>query len=1348
VLYEALLNICEHAYASKQERVVFGAITATPVPVPAQLERLGFVSDAELEWFAAVQGYGMMLEVSIADYGLTVPATLCLAFENRHPHSLESVKSANLRTHVGKAIRADVQGSIARWAFHHLSTRKTSRDIPNEAAFLNWRGLHRAMNLAASERGCIVMRTGQARTGYCFTETAQVEIHPRNPEKQHEFPGTGLVLRIPIPLNRISVGVFEPSATDADITAIGGFRRCSDAVPLSGGGKPRLICVTHPFRALSIKDISELRRRAVPPSDIEVHTFLRLEPDADADSILASLAAYDRDISLSIFGVPRLISIYDSEQHLHWKFIGLIPEFARAFIRDLESKGYVEMLSDPALEEFGREMVATYSPFLSLQDRAVRLVPFRHRLLQEDYGTALQMAFKEWAAVNPGSWLFAQPGKAVLLPTGRRVEKFVSVLKLLYENPPLAQAIGGRLQAIMAALHSKYHNLALVTDCEASYFIARFLLKGYERRSDIYVGLPKDSDDSERNYAAFVDCISKGQAVAGLLKGTPRCVAAICAVDLRQGNPTTTADSDVSYFPLLRYPFDPKEIADKSLEVNNEAYGVDTVTHIPMREQSAEELLLGTNRNREEFLRDNPDIFRYGMHRSGGRIHVVSLDTEKFIARDRTKLVNWIGQVFLENMREVAHASKLPDVVVFTRNEAHTKDLVEELGKLLGEHGFDNVFNAVLPFVPRGTREVFGRPTPELFQRLRRLTLGQLPLLDEPGPFIALYLDDACVTGKSLLNFLIQTSIAKREQTPLAIMVVPIMSRLSPAEEFFYTKIISHTTGQNNDLGIPFYFRPLFRLQVRSYETLEATPAFQLLSELLPHKLSLIGSLREYVEALESAFLAEFLNIDRDKEPVSVRRHPFHSVHSSSGPPVSIRAVHIRHLIALQEQNAGVMRQLLQEVLVGCLERDHTLCTMIAVEPILLGIPPLQRECSSDITTLALDAVRSSECDAGTKSDALIVLFAQGVSAEVLVALVPSLTDHRELIDQLLVSVLLAIRKGTLRSGNLLVSLEEHSSSIAPELYGHVEASVKSFEQSTRATYTNYLEASRSIAHMVAYTSYHGAGVSVLKVLTTWLTSDESERDVKPGSAVRDICDAAVSLVENELLTALDALMFWAQYNGDDHVRGQLGGQIMQLTTAVNHFKTYVRCLPEGAVGKHVVENIATRWKQVREHSVTRATIHILSKRLTSNRVEVLPPIDCWLPRYFCLPVEVVSELAVSRGLTMEPTLEWDRKQLALVPISFEVVARLFDLLLTDMEQHGRPETFKVHFSIDAPTELVVIFTNAVRTDDKRRTGRSQTEAKEMAMRYGFSILFDAGTPPGKVYRSEIRFPGVLVCEN
>src|SRR5205085_4506147 len=257
------------------------------------------------------------------------------------------------------------------------------------------------------------------------------------------------------------------------------------------------------------------------------------------------------------------------------------------------------------------------------------------------------------------------------------------------------------------------------------------------------------------------------------------------------------------------------------------------------------------------------------------------------------------------------------------------------------------------------------------------------------------------------LNFLIHVSMARDEQLPQSVLAIPILSRFSPAEELFYANVCKDLTAHNKpDTHVPFSLCSLFRLQVRSFDLLEATPFHQLLSKLSLIKPWLDERLLRYINGIERKSKAILLDLNRDNvldEPLS---HPFYSGGISHEARSSARVVRLRHLIALQEQNFGVLSALLHELRAACTEKDYSLLTMLAVEPSLLEISPLKKGGRPDITNLAMSAIASAP-NSAIKSDALCVLALQGqVLIDRLSEVLPRVGDEFELVDQLLVFLL------------------------------------------------------------------------------------------------------------------------------------------------------------------------------------------------------------------------------------------------------------------------------------------------------------------------------------------------------
>lgn len=282
IFTEGLLNILEHAYPARQDRVTFEAITVTPVPEIGELRKRAYVTAEELSWFEEHDGR-LMIEVAVADIGKSVPATLGKAYCGEHPEICADALGLRLGVTVDQILRAKLHHSISHWAFDHKSTRKTPKEFHSELALLNWRGLHRALNTTARFGGCLVMRSGQARAGYAFCEDQARPLSPTS-IRQHEFPGTTLILRFPIirgsqwraigrlaPENTIQAApVIEPER----ILGVGsGDQGLESFAP----GHVRTVGIAHPFRHYKEDEIKQLLHmiRQIPPHIVSFHFLPR-----------------------------------------------------------------------------------------------------------------------------------------------------------------------------------------------------------------------------------------------------------------------------------------------------------------------------------------------------------------------------------------------------------------------------------------------------------------------------------------------------------------------------------------------------------------------------------------------------------------------------------------------------------------------------------------------------------------------------------------------------------------------------------------------------------------------------------------------------------------------------------------------------------------------------------------------------------------------------------------------------------------------------------------------------------------------------------------------------------------
>jgi len=1350
IFQEALLNIFEHAYDSQVSRIAFEAITVTPVPRLSELKKLAYVTEQESSWFA--NHAGLMLEVAIADYGRNVPSSLWAAYADEHPEDRERISKLRLGTRQGQFERASLHHKIVLWSFNHKSTRKRPEDFAGELARLNWRGLHRVLNTAVRFDGCVIMRSGQARSGYT-SDSGKTTALKSTTSPQREFPGTSIVLRVPLSSSRSSKDRKKSTSYGPTIS----LYRTADASALppdltDGHGETMPVGIVHPFRIYREDELEVLSHiaRSILPHIVTFHLFASFENPALAEQ----LQAFDRALSPQDSGVPRLVAFWSPGRDLFWKFIGLMPEQARLTVRNLEDHGVFNIPSDTESRSFAEQLAHAYPHFLEITNDVLRLKQFKHRLKEEEVIRTMQVAFETWATRTDRSWLFDQTARFVRLPTGRLIKRYVSLFKMLYSDDALAQALGWRFANIVRQLQREHPGLCIVTESEASYFIARILLQGQNTSVEINIGPSPAKHRFSRPTLVFADAIYKGETLNTLLRSLRICRQVVCCLDLRANPENQFGERRIPITSLLKLSFDPQEGSPTTTTRGTDILEVDRVTHVPVETPPTESFLLGTDNNRVFFINENPYLFRYGLHMSGGRLHVVSMKNEELFLNHREKLFQWIKDIVISQINAMEGSDQPRDIVFFTRGEATIGEIVKDLGKRLPSEidGVGRVFSAVLPFVPLGQREVFGRPTLELFYGLHRLNPTDL-LFELPKQYLAVYLDDACVTGRSLLNFLILISQARPEQLPQAVLAIPTLSRFSPAEEQFYSSVCRAVSPQGpSTTPIPFSFRPLFRVQVRSFEKLQGCFAYELASKMAGQAF-LDDRLQKYVARVIQRLENSVSSTQRSNLDLPALQHPFFNGRISDPASVSPRAIRIRHLIALQEQNVGVLGELLHELLDAALNDDFTVLTVISLELNLLEVPPLQKECRADIVNLAMKALISKETSSEMKSDAICVLAMTGQELiRQMEGILPVIGDDPDLIDQFLLFLLTNVPRTNLWFDDLNNSLRNCATALSTEEYGYISGYVKSFfEIAEPLSVNSTTDAVRAIEKLVSETSYHGKGLSSVNAINNWLSKKERDRVSTGGIEVQHKLREAVSFVRKTVLFGLEGLFWWAEYeNPNQGAALDFRNSRFQLIECLNYIESIADTLKTVPVGSDVVVRLENLWETLRKHSNRFGPEYFLSQTITSP--ETGPSIlEKWMPEFFCMPFEMLKKLSQSYLSQVHVTNNWEAPgegfTIVMATIPLSPMMQIFELLLSDMQNHGSKTDNTIHLALEkhgGANYLSINFQDRVRYDDAPGTGRSQSKVRAMSMPFGLEVLFDQPRPRGELYTSKILVPQVM----
>lgn len=932
------------------------------------------------------------------------------------------------------------------------------------------------------------------------------------------------------------------------------------------------------------------------------------------------------------------------------------------------------------------------------------------------------------------------------LLTGQPVKRYVSALKILYCSEFVARSLGYRFASILREFKSRFPEYCLVAGSPASRFISGILLQDH---TDLNVAELPNTVDTSKPVVIFTDAIYKGERLRAILQQIKTCVGIICLVDLRSDPQTPVADREIPLIPLLTFPFDPGEVSLDLVPSGSEILEVDAVTHFAEKSIPSAETWIGTSRDREDFVNSNPQLFCYGIHRSGEHIHIVTLSVDAIIKNFRTRIIDWMVEEIDSCMKAMKVTKGTEAVVMFSRQGESVGDIIEEVGlKLKHLHPRMRAFRSTIPNVMKGPYEVFGRPAGILFHALTEIGSAELFLDKEPSKFIAIFVDDACVTGKTLKSFLIR---AASSSTPAsAVIVMPVVSRFSTIDEILHKKIITELAIPSGDKKhIPFRFCPLFRLQVGYYEALHSTPAYELVSKLLIHKPYLHEKLRTYIDSIAKNLESVALRTYGD---ILTCQHPFYDRQQSGKDAVSVRTIHIRQLISLQNQNVGVLGELLRLIKEACDKRDYSLLTMLAVEPSLIEVSPLNKECRRDIMRLAV-TVLSSDTTSELKSDALSVLSYTGQNlVEAIPTILPDIARDSTLTDQFLVFLLTHKPATNFVADDIASTLEKCKSVISSDSYHYIRDSIRAYDDAVRpTTIKNREDAIRAIKRLTMHLSYHGNALLALNNVKVWLTRREEDRSAVDGVTIRSMMSAALSSLSNFVLVGIDGLAYLSEefYNNAE-ATADLKTARTELMYNINRLHGYSLELSDGPIGTHLTQQIDACWNRIRKYSFRNPPELFLSQSDKSGEQD-LPVLERWMPKFFALPFEIINNLCSLRALPVTVIPNWKAEKegsgIVVVEANTRDLREMFDLLLSDMEKHGNhlSDTIGLFCVVtEARMTLVIRFSDYVRENDLKGTGGSQSRVRSIANQHDISVEFDPPRRAGELYNVEMIFPRVL----
>jgi hypothetical protein len=588
----------------------------------------------------------------------------------------------------------------------------------------------------------------------------------------------------------------------------------------------------------------------------------------------------------------------------------------------------------------------------------------------------------------------------------------------------------------------------------------------------------------------------------------------------------------------------------------------------------------------------------------------------------------------------------------------------------------------------------------------------------------------------------------------MAIVAVPVFTRLSPAEEHLYSHLLRSVGLPHSGNQILFAFAPLFRLQVRSYDDPAATPAFKHLSHLTRHGRHFGPLLRDYLEKVRQRLDETLREPSNENIPTKVCAHPFYAGKSPLGPEhASAQTVSIRHLIALHEQNVAVLGHLLHEVRTACNADDSSLLTMFATEPSLLELRPFQRHCRRDLVDLARRIINNPDSASPLKSDALVVLLADpSLSADIIGEIAAGVQGDQDLLEQFLVMLLANATKGPMVGSDVGVAIHKRVQN--EEAAALIRASLQARDElCAPPSLLQTDDATQAVVKAISILISHAQGARDFAWPGTWIQTDPAAvRAQQLSTPIRQRLERALVVAREYLAPALEGLEYLARNEQQGRASGALDAARTDLIHLLYELSEFTDSLGPLPLGIAAVRRIEDLWTGIRANTQFGGSYEMLARPPRPARAgtstDNTGALEVWLPQFFCLPVGVVIEL----GTTLKwvsVTADWQQQSLGIEAVLVRAplldVRDTFELLLGDARQHGTG-AHRVDFARvlkhDSP-QLHAVVSNVVGTTPRPGLGISKERVREIARRHLWEVHFPEKVSPGDTYQVRLVFPVV-----
>lgn len=894
---------------------------------------------------------------------------------------------------------------------------------------------------------------------------------------------------------------------------------------------------------------------------------------------------------------------------------------------------------------------------------------------------------------------------------------------MLQHSQVLVAALSDRLFQVLERIGAT-SEICLVTDSPASYFVATTLLRKRANAPAVRLIDANAPQISGQKLVLFVDAVFRGDTVRRIaegLKGQNEWSRfAVACVDMRRAPVSILLGTDCTLLGLVTYHMDPLELGpDVSPPQITE---IDSTTHVPLSKPCGF-TDLGTTPGREEYLRNNVGLFKVGFHRlSDGQIHTVSLDTGRLVEAHGEFVVSAVLEEVDEFLSEVRVPRSARDWVIFCRPESRVYSLLPAIAdRLRREHrSVKAVFIASLAVAPLSPRPIFPREENNLLADVH--VEGGQRLLFPPElrtDFVGIYIDDASITGRSLQD-VIAKATCLTDRRPSALLAIVLVNRLSPREIRFLNVChdLQAAAGPAHDMlrraPVPFQFRSLLRLQVKMTSDGDTGHAGAVIRTLLDHADYFDDRLKSYAARISNRLSSVVGRSAIGLQTGAVVLHPFYP-HDTRADHLDTRVVRLRHLLALNEQNEGVISEVLGEVTTLANQGNIELLSILALEPYLLDEEPIATQCWSALAGLCLRTIRN-QGNVAHKSDAIAILaWRPSECLSHLEQILPFVLNDEDLVNQVAAFLLTFSRREPSWLTRIQKSLDAIESRVDPRTIGWLRT-ILDVPQRVESVYVvqDDLEAMARVRLLIAATWTHGRGLDDWQAFDTKVKNlEDNPLDTEAIQLGRRCIDFA----ERVLLSGLAAIRFLSSRRS----RPRDADYIWNAFIEGNRRAIELRRMLTEDPGRDGLErqHFSDVWNQLRRTTIKAASaVRFLG---SEEQISLEPSvIEDYLPRLFASPFPLVQGLAQRYVPDLRLAHEGSifTEGAVLVPVQRSLVVDFFRILLENMSKYGQPEHRSSKWTLSDEGNGIVL---RIEFYDQKRTGTVPGEGTGLPLLRGLA---------------------------